>query len=123
MWPDGVKKKKVVMANMVDLPPGHVAGIQTSYMCLCHKVSQSDGNHDEEASKFVASKYYQRTRQVVKNQLNGKNKICALRVTRSAVGIARWTKKDKETEDMDVKIRKPLITHGNLYSKSNTQRL
>ena len=65
-------------------------------------------------------------RQVLKSQLNGKNKIqaintYALPVIRYPAGIVSWTK--EEMEAADVKTRKLFTMHGGFHPKSNVQRL
>ena len=61
--------------------------------------------------KIATSKYHQRLRQILKSQLNGKNKIqaintYALPVIRYPAGIMSWAK--EEMEAADVKTRKLL---------------
>ena len=54
----------------------HIADIQTSYKY--RGIPQLHWNHDEEARKRATSKYHQGVKQVLKSQLNGKNKIQAI---------------------------------------------
>ena len=70
--------------------------------------------------------YHQRVRQVLKIQLNGKNKIqaintYALPVIRYPAGIVSWTK--EEMEAAHVKTRKLLTMHRGFYPKSNANNL
>ena len=60
----------------LDLPPGHIADIKTSYKYL--GIPKLHGNHYKDARKRVTSEYYQSIRQVPKSQLNGKNMIKAI---------------------------------------------
>lgn len=50
------------------------------YRLITQPFAQSHGNHDEEAIKTATSKYHQRTRQILKNQVSGKNKIHAINI-------------------------------------------
>ena len=118
------RRGKVIKTDGLELPAGHIADIQTSYKYL--GIPQSHGNHDEEARRTATSKYHQRVRQVLKSQLNGKNKIqaintYALPVIRYPAGIVSWTK--EEMEAADVKTRKLFTIHGGFHPKSNVQRL
>ena len=97
------KRGKVIKTDSLELPVGHIADIQTSYKYL--DIPQSHGNHDEEARKTATSKYHQRVKQVLKNQLNGKNKIQAINtytlpVIKYPASIVSWTKEEIEAADM-----------------------
>ena len=107
-----VKRGKVVKTDGVELPAGHITDIQTSYKYV--GIPQSHGNHDEEVRKTATSEYHQRIRQILKNQLSGKNKIhainmYALPVIRYPAGIVSWPKEDMEAAD--VKTRKLLTMY------------
>ena len=78
------------------------------------------------ARKTATAKYLQRVRQVLKRQLNGKNKIqaintYALPVIRYPAGIINWPK--EEIEATDIKTRKLLTMHGGFHPKSSTLRM
>ncbi|XP_055368940.1 uncharacterized protein LOC129604854 [Betta splendens] len=77
-------------------------------------------------AKSERDKYLQRVRQVLRSQLNGKNKSqainsYALPVIRYPAGIIRWPKEEIQTTD--VKTRKLLTMNGGFHPKSSTLRL
>ncbi len=118
------KRGKMIRTEGVELPEGHIADVQDSYKYL--GVPQANGNHEEAARKTATAKYLQRVRQVLKSQLNGKNKIraintYALPVIRYPAGIINWPK--EEIEATDIKTRKLLTMHGGFHPKSSTLRL
>ena len=53
--------------------PESIADVQDSYKYL--EISQTNSNHEEAAWRSASAKYLHRVRQVLKSQLNGKNKI------------------------------------------------
>ena len=119
-----VKRGKTVKTQGVDLPNGHIEDVQDSYKYL--GIAQSYGTHDEEARKAATSKYLKRVRQVLKSQLNGRNKIRAINsyaipVIRYPAAVVTWP--SGEMDAADIKTRKLLTMHGGLHPKSNTQRL
>ena len=65
------RRGKVIKTDGLELPAGHIADMQTSYKYL--GIPQS--NHDQEEKRTATSKYHQRVSQVLKSQLNEKNKI------------------------------------------------
>ncbi|XP_078808275.1 uncharacterized protein LOC144994388 [Oryzias latipes] len=78
------------------------------------------------SSYMLTAKYLQRVSQVLRSQLNGKNKTrainsYALPVIRYSAGIIRWPKEEIQTTD--VKTRKLLTMHGGFHPKSSTPRL
>ncbi|MHC5954160.1 hypothetical protein ACYTX9_09610, partial [Streptococcus pyogenes] len=82
---------------------------------------QANGNHEEVARKAATTKYLQRVRQVLRSQLNGKNKIraintYALPVIRYPAGVIGWP--EEEIEANDIKTRKLLTMHGGFHPKS-----
>lgn len=61
------------------------------------------------AKKIVISKYHQRIRQILKNQLSEKKKIrainiYALPVIKYTAGIIQWTTEDVEATDAKIRI-------------------
>ena len=65
-------------------------------------------------------------RQVLKSQLNGKNKIRAINsytvpVIRYPAAVVTWP--TEEMDAADIKTRKLFTMHGGFHPKSNTQRL
>ena len=108
----------------MELPEGHIGDVQDSYKYL--GIPQANGNHKKAAQRSTTAKYLQRVRQVLKSQLNGKNKIqaintYALPVIRYPAGIISWSL--KEMQDTDVKTRKLLTMHGWFHPKSSVLRL
>ncbi|KAF7650746.1 hypothetical protein LDENG_00121320 [Lucifuga dentata] len=98
------KRGKVVRTEGVELPEGRIADIQDSYKYL--GIPQDNGSHDEDARRSATAKYLQRVRQVLRSQLNGRNKIqainmYALPVIRYPAGIISWPQ--EEMDDTDVK--------------------
>lgn len=96
---------------------------QLHILCICYK---PHGNHNEKARKTETSKYYQNIRQVLKSQLNGKNKIQTmntydLSVIRYPADIVSWPKQDMEAAI--VKIQKLFTMYRNFYPNCNTERL
>uniref|UniRef100_A0A669EZW7 Reverse transcriptase domain-containing protein n=1 Tax=Oreochromis niloticus TaxID=8128 RepID=A0A669EZW7_ORENI len=118
------KRGKVVRTEGIELPEGNIADIEDSYKYL--GIPQANGNHEEAARKAATTKYLQRVRQVLRSQLNGKNKIraintYALPVIRYPAGVIGWPK--EEIEATDIKTRKLLTMHGGFHPKSSTLRL
>ncbi|KAK7886240.1 hypothetical protein WMY93_025861 [Mugilogobius chulae] len=96
---------------------GTIADIEDSYKYL--EIPQANGNLEQATRKAATAKYLQRVRQVLRSQLNGKNKSRA--VIRYPAGIIRWPKEEIQTTD--VKTRKLLTMHGGFHPKSSTLRL
>uniref|UniRef100_A0A3B3HDB2 HAT C-terminal dimerisation domain-containing protein n=1 Tax=Oryzias latipes TaxID=8090 RepID=A0A3B3HDB2_ORYLA len=118
------KRGKVVHTGGVSLPEGTIADIEDSYKYL--GIPQANGNLEQATRKAATAKYLQRVRQVLRSQLNGKNKTrainsYALPVIRYPAGIIRWPKEEIQTTD--VKTRKLLTMHGGFHPKSSTLRL
>uniref|UniRef100_A0A7N8XHF5 Reverse transcriptase domain-containing protein n=1 Tax=Mastacembelus armatus TaxID=205130 RepID=A0A7N8XHF5_9TELE len=118
------KRGRVVRTEGVELPEGSIADVEGSYKYL--GIPQANGNQEEAARKAATAKYLQRVRQVLRSQLNGKNKVqaintYALPVIRYPAGIISWPKEDIEATD--VKTRKLLTMHGGLHPKSSILRL
>ena len=118
------KRGKVVRTEGVSLPEGTIADIEESYKYL--GIPQANGNLEEVTRKAATAKYLQRVRQVLRSQLNGKNKSrainsYALPVIRYPAGIISWPK--DEIQNTDVKTRKLLTMHGGFHPKSSTLRL
>uniref|UniRef100_A0A3B5PPD0 Reverse transcriptase domain-containing protein n=1 Tax=Xiphophorus maculatus TaxID=8083 RepID=A0A3B5PPD0_XIPMA len=118
------KRGKVIRTEGVSLPEGTIADIEDSYKYL--GIPQANGNLDEVTRKGATAKYLQRIRQVLRSQLNGKNKIrainsYALPVIRYPAGIISWPK--EEIKATDIKTRKLLTMHGGFHPKSSTLRL
>ncbi|TDH12783.1 hypothetical protein EPR50_G00051580 [Perca flavescens] len=114
----------MVTTEGVELPGGNIADVQDSYKYL--GIPQANGNHEEAASQSATDKYLPRVRQVLKSQLNGKNKVrainkFALPVIRYPAGIITWPK--EEIEATDIKTRKFFTMHGGFHPKSSTLRL
>ena len=70
------KRGKMIRTEGIDLPEGNIGDIQDSYKYL--GIPQANGNHEEATRKSTTAKYLQRVRQVLKSQLNGKNKVRAI---------------------------------------------
>ncbi|XP_051929435.1 uncharacterized protein LOC127605701 [Hippocampus zosterae] len=118
------KRGKVVRTEGVSLPEGTIADIEDSYKYL--GIPQANGNLELATRKAATAKYLQRVRQVLRSQLNGKNRTrtinsYALPVIRYPAGIIRWPKEEIQTTD--VKTRKLLTMHGGFHPKSSTLRL
>ncbi|WP_175564860.1 hypothetical protein, partial [Escherichia coli] len=118
------KRGRVVRTEGVELPEGSIADVEGSYKYL--GIPQANGNQEEAARKAATAKYLQRVRQVLRSQLNGKNKVqaintYALPVIRYPAGIISWPKEDIEATD--VKTRKLFTMHGGLHPKSSILRL
>ncbi|KAK7930440.1 hypothetical protein WMY93_006835 [Mugilogobius chulae] len=118
------KRGKVIHTEGVSLPDGTIADIEDSYKYL--GIPQANGNLEQATRKAATAKYLQRVRQVLRSQLNGKNKSrainsYALPVIRYPAGIIRWPKEEIQTTD--VKTRKLLTMHGGFHPKSSTLRL
>ncbi|XP_039892266.1 uncharacterized protein LOC120736309 [Simochromis diagramma] len=106
------KRGKVVGTKGIKLPKSNIADTEDSYKYL--GIPQANGNYEEAARKAATTKYLQRVRQVLKSQLNGKNKIWAINtyalpVIRHLAGIISWPK--EEIEATDIKTRKLLTIH------------
>ena len=109
----------MIKTGGLELLAGDIADIHTSYKYL--DIPQSHRNHDEEARKTATSKYHQRARQILRSQLNGKNKIqaintYALPVITYPAGTVSWTKEELDAADVT---RKLLTMHGGFHPKSN----
>ncbi|KAI3374267.1 hypothetical protein L3Q82_006114 [Scortum barcoo] len=103
------------------LSDGNIADIEDSYRYF--EIPQANGNLEEVGRKSGLAKYLKRVRQVLRSQLNGKNKVCAtntyaLPVIRYPTGIISWPK--EEIEATDIKTRKLLPMHGGFHPKSRT---
>uniref|UniRef100_A0A096MCJ5 Uncharacterized protein n=1 Tax=Poecilia formosa TaxID=48698 RepID=A0A096MCJ5_POEFO len=100
---------------------GTIADIEDSYKYL--GIPQANGNLDEVTRKGATAKYLQRIRQVLRNQLNGKNKIRAINSytlpeIRDSAGITSWPMEEINTTDF--KTRKLLTMHEGFHPKSST---
>ncbi|TWW76590.1 hypothetical protein D4764_13G0012520 [Takifugu flavidus] len=89
-------------------------------------IPQANGNHEEAARRSATAKYLQRLRQVLKSQLNGKDKIqaintYALPVIRYPAGIIPWPL--EEIQATDIKTRNLLTMRGGFHPKSSVLRL
>ena len=73
MYPDEIKKGKMITTEGVDQSKGNIAEVQDSYKY--HGISQENGNHEEAARKSATAKYLHRVRQVLRSQLNGQIKV------------------------------------------------
>ena len=82
----------------IDLPEGNIGDIQDSYKYL--GIPQANGNHEEATRKSTTAKYLQRVWQVLKSQLNGKNKVQAINMyalpvirypAGSTLSISHWS--------------------------------
>uniref|UniRef100_A0A096LVH5 Uncharacterized protein n=1 Tax=Poecilia formosa TaxID=48698 RepID=A0A096LVH5_POEFO len=114
------KRGKVIHTEGVSLPERTIADIEDSYKYL--GIPQANGNLDEVIRKGATAKYLQRMRQVLRSQLNGKNKIHAINCySLPPAGIIRWSKEEIKTTN--VKTSKLLTIHGGFHSKSSTLRL
>ena len=67
------KRGKTVTNKGVELPGGNIADVQDSYKYL--GIPQANGIHEEAARQSATAKYLHRVRQVLKSQLNGRNKV------------------------------------------------
>ncbi|XP_076610522.1 uncharacterized protein LOC143335176 [Chaetodon auriga] len=118
------RRGKIITTEGVELPEGNIADVQDSYKYL--GIPQTNGNHEEATQRSATAKYLQRVRQVLKSQLNGKNKIqvintYTLPVIRYPAGIISWPL--EEMEASDIKTRKLLTMHGGFHPKSSVLRL
>lgn len=59
----GLEKCDRIVTTDKDMPPGHIADMQTDHSYLGGP--QSLGNHDEEARETETSKYHRRIRQIL----------------------------------------------------------
>ncbi|KAF7649611.1 hypothetical protein LDENG_00138900, partial [Lucifuga dentata] len=86
-------------------------------------IPQANGNH-EEAARSATAKYLQQVRQVLRSQLNGRNKIQAINTYAAShqipAGIS-WPK--EEIEATDIRTRKLLTIHGGFHLKCSSLRL
>ncbi|KAJ0055988.1 hypothetical protein NL108_017219 [Boleophthalmus pectinirostris] len=97
------KRGKVVHTEGVALPEGTTADVEDSYKYL--GIPQANGSLEEVTRKAAMAKYLQRVRQVLRSQLNGKNKAqainsYALPVIRYPAGIISWPKEEIQTTDV-----------------------
>ncbi len=107
------KKEKMIRTEEAELPDGSIADVHDSYKYL--GITQANGNHEEAARKSATAKYLHRVRQILKSQLNGRNKVqgintYALPVIRCPAGIISCPKEEEEVTD--IKTRK-LLTMPN----------
>lgn len=85
----------------------------------------SHRNHNEEARKTVTAKYLQRVRQVLKSQLNVKNKILtinnhALLVIRYPAGMVSGPIQDMETRNWVIPASTPVRKRGSELSETQS---
>lgn len=118
------KRAKVGGTEGVELPDGRVTDIPDSFKYL--GIPQANGNHKEAARRSATAKYLQRVRQVLRSQLNGKNKIqavntYALPVVRYPAGIIRWSRKDIKATG--IRTRKHLTMYRGFHLKFGSLRL
>ncbi|XP_051930603.1 uncharacterized protein LOC127606352 [Hippocampus zosterae] len=118
------KRGKVVHTKGVSLPEGTIADIENSYKYL--GIPQANGNLELATRKAAMAKYLLQVRQVLRSQLNGKNKTrainsYALPVIIYPAGIIR--RPNEEIQTTDVKTRKRRTMHGRIHPKSSTLRL
>jgi len=71
------KRSKVITTEGVELPEGTIVDVQDSYKYL--EIPKANGNYMEAARKLVTTMYLKRVRQVLKSQLNRKNKVRYIR--------------------------------------------
>uniref|UniRef100_A0A096ME63 Uncharacterized protein n=1 Tax=Poecilia formosa TaxID=48698 RepID=A0A096ME63_POEFO len=115
---------KVVHTEGVSLPEGTIADVEHSYKYL--GIPQANGKLDEVTRKGATAKYLQQIRQILRSQLNGKNKIRAINsyglpVIRYPAGITTWPMEEIKTTDG--KTRKLLTMHGGFPPKPSPLRL
>ncbi|XP_055368950.1 uncharacterized protein LOC129604859 [Betta splendens] len=70
------KRGKVIHTEGVSLPEGTIADIEDNYKYL--GIPQANGNLEQATRNAATSKYLLRVRQVLRSQLNGKNKSRAI---------------------------------------------
>ncbi|TWW67366.1 hypothetical protein D4764_02G0004070 [Takifugu flavidus] len=70
------RRGKVFATDGVELPERNITDVQHSYKYL--GIPQTNGNHEDATRRSATVKNLQRLRQVLKCQLNGKNKIQAI---------------------------------------------
>jgi len=96
MWSNDIKEG-------VELPEGTITDIQDIYKYV--GVLQLNSKLEEAARKSATIKYQQRVREVLKSQLNGRDKVraintYALPVIRYPAGIIIWPKDEIEAADI-----------------------
>lgn len=79
------------------------------------RIQQSHGNHEGAARKTATTIYMQMVRQVLRSQLDGKNKIWAINtyallIISYSAGIISWP--EEEIEASDIKARNVLTMRG-----------
>lgn len=119
------KRGKVVHTEGVSLAEGTIADMEDSYKYL--GIRQANSNLEEATRNTATAKYLQRVRQVLRSQLNGRNRVLAINsytqpVIRYPAGIIiswkiiSWPKEEILTTD--VTTRKLLTMHGEFHPKS-----
>ena len=113
------KRGNVITTEGVELPEGTKFDVEDSYKYL--GIPHANGSHEEAAKKSATTKYLQRVRQVLKNQLNGKNKVQAINtyplpLTKYPASILTWSK--EEMEAIHIKTKK-LTMLGGFHPKSS----
>uniref|UniRef100_A0A087X323 Uncharacterized protein n=1 Tax=Poecilia formosa TaxID=48698 RepID=A0A087X323_POEFO len=109
-----------IHTGWVSFTEGTIADIEDSYKYL--GIPQVNGNLNEVTRKVAIAKYLQRIRQVLRSQLNGKNKIRAINSytlpeIRDSAGITSWPMEEINTTDVK---RKLLTMHEGFHPKSST---
>ncbi|XP_055359272.1 5,10-methenyltetrahydrofolate synthetase (5-formyltetrahydrofolate cyclo-ligase) isoform X2 [Betta splendens] len=106
------KRGKVIHTEGVSLPEGTIADIEDSYKYL--GIPQVNGNLEQATKKAATAKYLQRVRQVLRSQLNAKNKSrvinsYVLPVIRYPAGIIRWPKEEIQTTNVKTQSSSPCM--------------
>lgn len=76
-------KGRIVRTEGVCPPEGDIADIKVSYKYL--RIPQENGNLEEATRKSATAKYFQRERQVLRSQLNGRNNVWAINTSTLSV--------------------------------------
>lgn len=89
-------------------------------------VEEHDGVQHKKMKTKLKSEYYRRIRQIMKTELNARNKITAISslavpVIQYSFGIIKWTK--AEIRKIDCQTRKLLTMYGALHPRSDINRL
>ena len=121
-----MKRGEIVRCEGIKLPNCKLIKEVEKEGCTYLGLVELDKIKENEMKEKTIKEYKRRLRLVLKQTLNGKNKITAINswavaVFRYGAGILQW--KESEMKDVDSKSRKTMTKYGALHPKSDVDRL
>ena len=122
-----LKKGKVVLGNGIDIDCNtHIRNLDAEETYKYLGTEEVGGIKQEVMKEKIKKVYYQRVKQILKTQLNAKNKIIAINnlaipVVSYSYGILEWLRSD--LQKIDRRTRKLLTLAGAHHPNADVDRL